>query len=65
VLALAWWAGPDRAAMVLGIAALIALLVTAAALAYWRSVLRDSSPLLQDTLAQLRADAQALQGQRP
>jgi uncharacterized membrane protein YqjE len=64
VFALAWWAGPDRAAIVLGTAALIALLVAAAAIARWRGVQQDATPLLQDTLAQLRADARALEGYR-
>lgn len=64
VFALAWWAGPGRAAIVLGAAALLALLVAAGAIAYARGVQRDATPLLQDTLDQLRADARALEGYR-
>ena len=64
VLALAWWAGPDRGAVVLGVASLIALLVVAAAVAHWRGLVHGATPLLQDTLAQLRADARALEGFR-
>ncbi len=64
VFALAWWAGPDRGAIVLGVATLIALLVAAAAIVRWRGVMQGGTPLLQDTLAQLRADARALEGHR-
>ena len=40
------------------------LLVVAAAVAHWRGLVHGATPLLQDTLAQLRADARALEGFR-
>jgi uncharacterized membrane protein YqjE len=61
VVALAWQAGPADGAMVLGIGAGVALAVAALAIGRWRQVVRGAAPLLHDTLAQLRADARALQ----
>lgn len=60
VLALAWWAGPAHAATVLGVSA--ALLWAAAAWGWlrWQRLARAKPALLGDTLALLRADAQAL-----
>lgn len=65
LLALAWWAGPESAAAVLGAGA--ALLLGAAALAFarWRRFVIEQPPLLGATLAQLRADTQTLAGERP
>jgi uncharacterized membrane protein YqjE len=60
VLGLAWWAGPERGAAVLGVAAALALAAAALAVAWWRRVARQRVPLLQETLTQLRADARAL-----
>ncbi len=61
VVALAWWIGPQDAALVLAIGAGAALAMAALAIARWQQVLREGVPLLHDTVAQLRADARALQ----
>jgi uncharacterized membrane protein YqjE len=61
VVALAWWVGPGEAALVLAIGAGLALALALLAIARWQQVLREGTPLLHDTLAQLRADARALQ----
>lgn len=60
IVALAWWAGPERGALVLGAAA--ALLLGAALWAWlqWQRVLQQRPDLLQATREQLRADARAL-----
>jgi uncharacterized membrane protein YqjE len=60
VLALAWWAGPQDGARVLGLAALVALVMAAAAVMVWQRIVRGRPPPLHDTLTQLRADARAL-----
>jgi uncharacterized membrane protein YqjE len=60
VLAVAWWAGPQHAAAVLGAAALTLLAVAGGATAWWRRLVAQRPPLLQETLLQLRADARAL-----
>jgi len=60
VLGLAWWAGPQHGAAVLGAGAALALAGALAALLRWRRIQRARPPLLHDTLAQLQADARAL-----
>jgi uncharacterized membrane protein YqjE len=60
VLAVAWWAGPEHAAAVLGAAALTLLGAAGGAMAWWRRLVAQRPALLQETLLQLRADAQAL-----
>lgn len=60
VLGLAWWAGPDHGAAVLGTAALLLLAAAAGAMVWWQRLVNARPPLLQETLTQLRADAQAL-----
>jgi uncharacterized membrane protein YqjE len=65
VMALAWWAGPEGGAFVFGAASLAALVAAAASLAIRRRRARCAPPLLQETLAQLRADARALARHRP
>jgi uncharacterized membrane protein YqjE len=64
VLGLAWWAGPDRAAAVLGIGALVVLAAAVGALLWWQRLVAARPPLLHETLTQLRADAQALAPER-
>lgn len=61
VLALAWWAGPAHAALVLAGAAALAFGASLLAFVRWRGVQRGRTPLLHETLTQLRADARALQ----
>lgn len=65
VLALAWWAGPDHAAALLAFSALLLLGLAASAWLRWQRLARDKPPLLQYTLEQLRADAQALAPKQP
>ncbi len=60
VICLAWWAGPDRGAAVLGAGALASLVAAGAAIVWWQRLVVRQPPLLHETLAQLRADAQAL-----
>ena len=64
VLGLAWWAGPDRGALVLGAGALILFAAAGLAFAWWQRIVAGRPPLLQETLTQLRADAQALAPER-
>ncbi len=64
VMGLAWWAGPDRAAAVLGAGALVLLVAALAAMLWWQRLVAQRPPLLHETLAQLRADAQALAPER-
>lgn len=63
LLALAWWAGPEHAASVLAVSAAILLGAGALAVWQWRRLSRAQPPLLDATLAQLRADVRALTGQ--
>jgi uncharacterized membrane protein YqjE len=65
VMALAWWAGPEGGAWVLGAASLTALGAAAAAMALRQRCARRAPPLLHETLAQLRADARALAQRSP
>ncbi len=65
VNALAWWAGPEQGGAVFGAGAVLAFIGAAAALLWWKRLLREQPPLLHETLAQLRADIQALMAQRP
>jgi uncharacterized membrane protein YqjE len=60
VIGLAWWAGPDRAAAVLGIGALVLLAGAVSAMLWWQRLVAARPPLLRETLTQLRADARAL-----
>jgi uncharacterized membrane protein YqjE len=60
VIGLAWWAGPDRGAVVLGIGALVLLAAAVGAVVWWQRLVTTRPPLLHETLTQLRADAQAL-----
>lgn len=62
LVALAWWAGPAQAAAVLGAGALALLIGAGFAIVRWRRLAREQPPLLDATLAQLRADARALFG---
>jgi uncharacterized membrane protein YqjE len=64
VIGLAWWAGPDRGAAVLGAGALVLLAAAAGAIVWWQRLVARRAPLLHETLAQLRADAQALAPER-
>jgi uncharacterized membrane protein YqjE len=64
VLGLAWWAGPDRGAAVLGIGALVLLAAAVGAIVWWQRLIAERPPLLHETLAQLRADARALAPER-
>ena len=64
VLGLAWGAGPDRGAAVLGIGALVLLAAAVSALVWWQRLVAARPPLLHETLTQLRADAQALAPER-
>ncbi len=60
VLGLAWWAGPAQGALVLGAAALLCLAAAVLASLWWQRLIAQRPALLQETLLQLRADAQAL-----
>ncbi len=60
VVALAWWAGPDRAAAVLAASASVLLVAALAAAAWWQRIIANRPSLLGETLAQLQADAKAL-----
>jgi uncharacterized membrane protein YqjE len=60
VAAIAWWAGPDHGAAVLGVGALLLIAAAAGAMGWWQRLLSARPPLLHETLTQLRADAQAL-----
>jgi uncharacterized membrane protein YqjE len=64
VIGLAWWAGPDRGAAVLGAGALVLLAAAAGAVVWWQRLVASRPPLLHETLAQLHADARALAPQR-
>jgi uncharacterized membrane protein YqjE len=64
VIGLAWWAGPDRGAAVLGIGALVWLAAAVGASVWWRRLVATRPPLLHETLAQLRADARSLAPER-
>lgn len=64
VLGLAWWVGPEHRAAVLGASALAALVAATVAAAWWRRIVRTRGAPLQETLDQLRADAQALASER-
>jgi uncharacterized membrane protein YqjE len=65
VMALAWWAGPQGGAWVLGAASLAALVAAVAAVVWRQRMAHRAPPLLQDTLAQLRADARSLAQRSP
>lgn len=60
VIGLAWWAGPAHGAAVLGGGALVLLVAALGAIGWWQHLVAERPPLLDETLAQLRADAQAL-----
>ena len=60
IVALAWWAGPERGALVLGATAALLLGVALWAWLQWQRVLQQRPDLLQATREQLRADARAL-----
>lgn len=60
VIGLAWWAGPDRGAAVLGAGALVLLAAAVVAIVWWQRLIAARPPLLHETLTQLRADARAL-----
>jgi uncharacterized membrane protein YqjE len=60
VLTVAWWAGPENAAAVLGVAAMLLLAAAAGAMVWSRRIVAQRPVLLQETLRQLRADARAL-----
>ncbi len=64
IIGLAWWAGPDRVAWVLGVGALVLLAAAGLAIAWWQHLVAQRPPLLHETLMQLRADAQALAADR-
>jgi uncharacterized membrane protein YqjE len=64
VIGLAWWAGPDRGASVLGVGALVLLAAAIGAAGWWRRLVAQRPPLLHETLTQLRADARALAPER-
>jgi uncharacterized membrane protein YqjE len=59
-LALAAWLGPQAGAWWLGGAAALWLVIAIAAIVQCRQLVRGATPMLQDTLAQLRQDAAAL-----
>lgn len=65
VLALAWWVGPVYGPWVLGLAAVLALAAAGWGVLRWQRIVQHRPPLLHETLAQLRADAQALAPSRP
>jgi uncharacterized membrane protein YqjE len=65
VLALAWWVGPVHGPWVLGLAAVLALAAAGWGVLRWQRIVQRRPPLLHETLAQLRADAQALAPSRP
>jgi uncharacterized membrane protein YqjE len=65
VMALAWWAGPQGGAWVLGAASLAALVCAAVATAWRQRLGSRAPPLLHETLTQLRADARALAQRSP
>ena len=60
VIGLAWWAGPERGASVLGVGALVLLTAATGAAGWWQRLVAQRPPLLHETLTQLRADARAL-----
>ncbi len=64
VIGLAWSAGPDRGASVLGVGALVLLAAAIGAAGWWRRLVAQRPPLLHETLTQLRADARALAPER-
>lgn len=64
VIGLAWWAGPEHGAAVLGVGALVWLVAAAAAILWWQRLVTERPPLLHETLMQLRADARALASDR-
>jgi uncharacterized membrane protein YqjE len=64
VIGLAWWVGPEHGAAVLGASAVTALAVATLAAAWWRRMVHERRGPLQETLTQLRADAQALAPER-
>jgi uncharacterized membrane protein YqjE len=61
-MALAWWVGPPNGVLVLGFAALVALVAAGLAVLRWQRIGRSRPALLHETLAQLRCDARALAG---
>ncbi len=63
VLALAWWAGPERGPWVLAASAMLLLIAAGFGVVHLIAS-RRKVPLLHDTLAQLRADADALAPER-
>jgi uncharacterized membrane protein YqjE len=64
VVGLAWWAGPDRGASVLGVGALVLLAAAIGAAGWWQHLGAERPPLLHETLTQLHADARALAPER-
>lgn len=63
LLALAWWAGPVQGVWVLAGGAASLLAGAGGALWRWKRLLATQPPFLNETLAQLRADARALAGE--